>query len=320
MTGTVCVGASSPEPRLWSHVPGERAASRVPQERHPSWGRRGRLAHCESPGPTLAERQASPCVREKLCPGPALHLGTQAPPCNMEASGLHLPGKAETSRLWGSPPPTRDLSWSLRVGGGVVGGGPRLQGGEETGPSSEQPLPAGPWDPRRVTDFCRHGGQAEAWRAAGWWKGLCSGSGTALPGSRAGISWWGSRQGSVAVGPPMAPGRGGGGELRFCPPALLGHFQSPGRREAQSTFPAGSRPTRWGWAGREPPCFWRGRDMWEEPDGARAPQPPGWRGAYQRLKTILQSSRTCRSPAPFWTARHTKTVLAMALHPHPDLS
>lgn len=72
-------GPSSREPRLELHVPGEWAASRAPQERHLSWGRGRRLAHRESPGPTLAEKQASPCVWEKALSSPALNMGTQVP-------------------------------------------------------------------------------------------------------------------------------------------------------------------------------------------------------------------------------------------------
>ena len=213
MAGTVC-GASSPEPRLGPHVPGERVAFRVPQERHPSWGRRGRLAHCESPGPTLAERQASPCVREKLCPGPALHLGTQAPPCNMEASGLRLPGKAETSRLWGSPPPTSDLSWSLRVGGD-----PGYREGRRLGQALNSPFQRAPGTPGERRTFADTEARPRLGELRVGGRVSALGAGTASPGSRAGISWWGSRRGSAAVGPPTAPGRGGGGELRFCPPA-----------------------------------------------------------------------------------------------------
>lgn len=125
----------------------------------------------------------------------------------------------------------RDLSWSLRGGGG-----PGYREGRRLGQALNSPFQWAPGIPGERRTFA----DAEArprlgeLRVGGRVSAL--GAGTASPGSQAGISWWGSGRGS-AVGPPTNPGRGGGGELRFCPPALLGHFQSPGPREAQSMFP-----------------------------------------------------------------------------------
>lgn len=219
----------------------------------------------ESPGPALAEKQASPCEREKALSGPALDLGTQVPP-SMEASGLRLPGKAETSWPWGSPPPTSDLSWSLGWGG------PSLQGGEETGPSSEQSLPAGPWDPWRAMDFCRRRGRGlESCR----WKGLCSQS---WESHQAGSSWrlLTGKCGRPAHGPRqgLRPGMGAVNSSSARPP----YWAVPkvqGRGRHSPCFPAGSQPMRWGWDGREPPCSWRRREVWEAAKRSpRAPQPP----------------------------------------------
>ena len=138
---------------------------------------------------------------------------------------------------------------------------------------------------------------------------------------------------SPAHGPRqgLGPGMGAVNSSSARPPCwAVPKVQGRGRHSP--CFPAGSQPMRWGWDGREPPCSWRRREVWEAAKRSpRAPQPPdpplpaaprGSQGGAEQTSDRRPSRRAAGlgKVLPHFGEPRIKAVLAVALHPHPDLS
>lgn len=124
----------------------------------------------------------------------------------------------------------------------------------------------------------------------------------------------------------------GGGELQFCPPTLLGRSQSSGPREAQSLFPRWIPAHEVGVGWQRAPLLLETEGSvggcQEEPACTSASRPPlpaaprGSQGGAEQTGDRRPSRRAAGldKVLPHFGEPRIKAVLAVALHPHPDLS